>query len=89
MENDDRIVSRLRHNIVLQHILDMTHSSYVMVMVMVMTAGGVTWEGAKISSRLCYSMFKNETNSVALVCERTILTKRPPLVGEVSANFCG
>jgi hypothetical protein len=30
-----------------------------------------------------------EKNSVALVRERTIPTKRPPLVGEVSANFCG
>jgi hypothetical protein len=29
------------------------------------------------------------TNSVALVSERTIPTERPPLVGEVSANFCG
>jgi hypothetical protein len=29
------------------------------------------------------------TNSVALVCERTIRTERPPLVGKVSANFCG
>jgi hypothetical protein len=28
-------------------------------------------------------------NSVALVCKRTIPTERPPLVGEVSANFCG
>jgi hypothetical protein len=28
-------------------------------------------------------------NSVALVREQTILTERPPLVGEVSANFCG
>jgi hypothetical protein len=27
-------------------------------------------------------------NSVALVRERTIPTERPPLVGEVSANFC-
>jgi hypothetical protein len=27
------------------------------------------------------------TNSVALVHERTIPTERPPLVGEVSANF--
>jgi hypothetical protein len=26
---------------------------------------------------------------VALVRKRTILTERPPLVGEVSANFCG
>jgi hypothetical protein len=29
------------------------------------------------------------TNSVALVREQTILTERPPIVGEVSANFCG
>jgi hypothetical protein len=28
-------------------------------------------------------------NSVASVHERTIPTERPPLVGEVSANFCG
>jgi hypothetical protein len=28
------------------------------------------------------------TNSVALVCERTIPTERPPLVGDVSANIC-
>jgi hypothetical protein len=28
-------------------------------------------------------------NSVALVCERSISTERPPLVGEVSANSCG
>jgi hypothetical protein len=28
-------------------------------------------------------------NSVALVRKRTIPTERPPLVGEVSANFCG
>jgi hypothetical protein len=27
-------------------------------------------------------------NSVARVRERTIPTERPPLVGEVSANFC-
>jgi len=26
---------------------------------------------------------------VALVRERTILTERPPPVGEVGANFCG
>jgi hypothetical protein len=28
-------------------------------------------------------------NSVALVRKRIIPTERPPLVGEVSANFCG
>jgi hypothetical protein len=32
---------------------------------------------------------RGKTNSLALVRERTIPTERPPLVGEVSANFCG
>jgi hypothetical protein len=27
--------------------------------------------------------------SMALICERTILTERTPLVGEISANVCG
>jgi hypothetical protein len=31
----------------------------------------------------------NNNNSVDLVRERTIPTERLPLVGEVSANFCG
>jgi hypothetical protein len=31
----------------------------------------------------------NITNSVALVCKRTLPTERPPLVSEVGANFCG
>jgi hypothetical protein len=31
----------------------------------------------------------NNNNSVALVRKRTIPTERPPLVGEVSTNFCG
>jgi hypothetical protein len=32
---------------------------------------------------------KNQTNSGASVHQRTIPTERPPLVGEVSANFRG
>jgi hypothetical protein len=32
---------------------------------------------------------KTKLNSVTLVRERTIPTEQPPLVGEVSANFCG
>jgi hypothetical protein len=31
----------------------------------------------------------NNTNSFALAHELTIPTERPPIVGEVSANFCG
>jgi hypothetical protein len=33
--------------------------------------------------------YHTKLNSVALFRERTIATERPPLVGEVSANFCG
>ena len=37
-----------------------------------------------------FSVLNVKLNSVALVRERTIPTERPPLVGEVSANFfCG
>jgi hypothetical protein len=32
---------------------------------------------------------QTKTNSVALARERTIPTERPPLIGEVSANFGG
>jgi hypothetical protein len=35
------------------------------------------------------SRSKNKVNSVAVVRKRTIPTERPPLVSEVSANFCG
>jgi hypothetical protein len=34
-------------------------------------------------------MANKQTNSVILVRERTIPTERPPLVGEVTNNFCG
>jgi hypothetical protein len=33
--------------------------------------------------------FNQQTNSVACVLERTIPTERPPLAGEVGANFSG
>jgi hypothetical protein len=36
-----------------------------------------------------YMAARKKLNSVALVYERTIPTERPPLVGEVSAKFCG
>jgi hypothetical protein len=31
----------------------------------------------------------DKLNFLAVVRKRTILTEQPPLVGEVSANFCG
>jgi hypothetical protein len=48
-----------------------------------------TKTSASIKSRkICISNHK-KNNSVAVVHKRTIPTERPPLVGEVSANFCG
>jgi hypothetical protein len=35
------------------------------------------------------SVIQQNTNSVVWVHERTTPTKQLPLVGEVSANFCG
>jgi hypothetical protein len=35
-----------------------------------------------------YDVFLNIYNSVALIRERITPTERPPLVGEISANFC-
>jgi hypothetical protein len=32
---------------------------------------------------------QQQTNSMVWVRERTIPTERPPLVGEMIANFCG
>jgi hypothetical protein len=39
-----------------------------------------------ISSRTSNKQTNNQTNSEALVRQRTIPAERPPLVGEVSAN---
>jgi hypothetical protein len=36
-----------------------------------------------------YKQIKNNINFVALFRGRTIPTERPPLVGEINANFCG
>jgi hypothetical protein len=36
-----------------------------------------------------FVVISNNNNSVDLVGERSIPTELPPLVGEVSANFCG
>jgi hypothetical protein len=36
-----------------------------------------------------WTQLKKQTMSVALVGEQTIPTERPPLISEVSTNFCG
>jgi hypothetical protein len=52
-----------------------------------------TWKCSICSLQVasgCINIFcKKQTNSMVWVRERTIPTERPPLVGEVSANFCG
>jgi hypothetical protein len=59
------------------------------------------WDIQKVLSRLVlevsdYLHFfptarttNKQKNSAVLVRKRTLPTERPPLVGEVSANFCG
>ena len=47
------------------------------------------WSKSVVNTRLFDLYEKKKKNSVALVRKRTIPTKRPPPVGEVSANFCG
>jgi hypothetical protein len=47
--------------------------------------GVKTW----LTSQATDVLVTDITNSVALVGERTMPTERPPLVGEVSANFSG
>jgi hypothetical protein len=54
--------------------------------VCVWEGGGETWRMFKKQLIKLYFVSKL-TNSVALVREQTIPTERPPLVGEVSANF--
>jgi hypothetical protein len=44
---------------------------------------------AKLSYIFISTTNNKQTNSVALVRKRTIPTERPPLVGEVNANFSG
>jgi hypothetical protein len=43
----------------------------------------------RMVSRLRILKLKLKLNSMVWVCERTIPAERPPLVGEVIANFCG
>jgi hypothetical protein len=45
------------------------------------------WREAKRKTVEASKRDKDNNNSVALVRERTILTERSPLVGEISANF--
>jgi hypothetical protein len=55
-----------------------------------------SYQLAHIESKILYNHVSDcqvlriyNNNSVALVRQRTIPTERPPLVGEVSANFSG
>jgi hypothetical protein len=45
--------------------------------------------GVKLSADRLRQVTALKLNSVAFVRERTMPTERPPLVDEVTANFCG
>jgi hypothetical protein len=56
------------------HYMDSSHLPFIFV---------------NVFGSVVHSIYIYIYNSVALVRERTIPTERPPLVGEVSAKFCG
>jgi ABC-type anion transport system duplicated permease subunit len=56
---------------------------FLMVGINMLLSDIIVYDAYSCLSFVTYSL------SVALVRERTIPTERPPLVGEVSANFCG
>jgi hypothetical protein len=45
--------------------------------------------GFQIIEQIEHCAYILKLNSVAIVRKRTVLTERPPLFGEVSANLCG
>jgi hypothetical protein len=47
------------------------------------------FDSSSLFDHLFLGLLPLKLNSLALVRERAIPTERPPLVGEVSANFCG
>jgi hypothetical protein len=53
------------------------------------TKDGTKRQRARYITRSPLTFKTDETNSVALVRERTIPIERPPLVSEVSSNSCG
>jgi hypothetical protein len=48
-----------------------------------------TLQEISTANTLWLRVYNNKKNSMVWVRERTIPTEGPPLVGEVSANFCG
>jgi hypothetical protein len=46
-------------------------------------------DGFLTKTGIMFSEVSHKKNSVAWDRERTILTKRQPFIGEVSANICG
>jgi hypothetical protein len=49
----------------------------------------VTGGWRKLHNEEPHNLYPSKKNPWLLVRKRTIPTERPPLVGEVSANFCG
>jgi hypothetical protein len=45
------------------------------------------WNRAKVASAFRFNADSRKRN-LSLVRERTIPTEKPPLIGEVTANFC-
>jgi hypothetical protein len=77
----------LYHNTLM---LSITDKHYALIVIPLFITQASTCFGTYVPSSGSAETCRNkQTNSVALVRERTIPTERPPPVGEVSANFCG
>jgi hypothetical protein len=80
-------------------VLDVLQRITQKIFLLTTTSGGTSVRNLQHVSQVCEYSFqlastgkeklKIKLNCVALVPEQTILTERPPLVTEVSANFCG
>jgi hypothetical protein len=75
----------IRYNIYLSEISGRRHNRIPIFWIEMSKARKLAGSSRNLISR--YSIYK--LNSVALVRKRTISIERLPLVGEVSANFCG
>jgi hypothetical protein len=66
----------------------MTYSSDSRHLVASDTEGTEGKASSDVTHGTSFCVLSITTNSLASVRERTVQTERPPLVGEVSANFC-
>jgi hypothetical protein len=83
----NKIVNQTVFQIVVEHVISLQQEVLVLESMMPDALQIIRCKKAEANHNIY--IYKLHLNFVALVRERTIPTERPPLVGEVSANFCG